>query len=58
VRRIAIAPIRFYQRFAGVPASLQVPPDVLGLRGAGDPKLRHTARLGAGGMAAAALQSL
>ena len=37
-------------------APLQVPPDLLGLRGAGDRRLRHTARLRARGMAAAALQ--
>ena len=39
-------------------AALQVPPDLLGLRGAGDPQLRHTARRRAGGLAAPALQSV
>ena len=55
-----IALIRAYQRvhLAAAPAPLQVPPDVLGLRGAGDRVLRHTARLRARGLAAAALQSL
>src|SRR5918997_3915039 len=37
-------------------ASLQLPPDVLGLRDAGDRALRHTARRRAGRLAAAALQ--
>ena len=44
--RVALAPIRAYQRVISpaLPAPLQVPPDLLGLRGAGDRVLRHTAR--------------
>ena len=58
--RVAVAPIRVYQRadLAGAPAPLQVRADVLGLRRAGDPGVRHTARLGARGVAPAALQSV
>ena len=58
VRRIAVAPIAVYQRrdLAGVPAPLQVRAHLLGLRSPGDPRVRHTPRPGAGGLAAAALQ--
>ncbi|CAA9461682.1 MAG: Membrane protein insertion efficiency factor YidD, partial [uncultured Solirubrobacteraceae bacterium] len=39
-------------------AAVQVPSHLLGLRGAGGRGVRHTARLAAGGLACAALQSL
>jgi len=42
---------------AGAPPPLQVPPDLLGLCGAGDRVLRHTARRRSRGLAPAALQS-
>ena len=57
-RRSSIAPIRVYQRvdLAAAAAALQVRADVLALRRAGDRGVRHTARAGARGLAAAALQ--
>ena len=42
----------------GAAAPLQVRADLLGLRRAGDPGVRHTPRLGPGGLAPAALQSV
>ena len=44
------------RRLAGAAAALQVRADLLGLRGPGDSRLRHTAGAGAGGVAGAALQ--
>src|SRR5687768_15478368 len=43
---------------AGDPRALQVPPLLLGLRGAGHRDLRHTARLRPRGVAPAAVQSV
>ena len=43
---------------ARLPAPLQVPPDVLGVRGAGGPALWHPQRYGARGLAHPALQSV
>ena len=46
VRVVLIAPIRLYQRgdLAADGPALQVPPDLLGLRGRGDPRVRRRAR--------------
>ena len=51
---------RFYQRVISpaLPAALQVPSDLLAVRRAGDPQLRHTARPRPRRLAAAALQPL
>ena len=57
-RRESVAPIRAYRRWISpaLPAPLQVPPDLLGVRGPGDPELWHPAGARARGVAAAALQ--
>ena len=52
-RRIAVAPIELYRRVLSPAAAgkVQVRAELLGLRRAGDPGVRHTARARAGGLA-------